>query len=40
MGNVLKSPLTSKIRLANNVSFKRMYFVPLTFKIVVKSESS
>lgn len=40
IGNVLKSLLTSKIRLANNVAFKRMYFVSLSLKIVVKSESS
>lgn len=39
MGNVLKSLQTSKFRLTNNVSFKRMYFVPLSLKIVVKSES-
>lgn len=40
MGKVLKSLLTSKFRLINNVSFKRMYFVPLSLKIVIKSESS
>lgn len=40
MGNVLKSLLTSKFRLANKVSFKRMYFVPFPLKTVVKSESS
>lgn len=39
-GNVIKSLLTSKFRLANNASFKRMYFVPLSLKMFVKSVSS
>lgn len=40
MGNVLKSLQTSKLRPTKSISFERMYFPPLSLKIVIKSESS
>lgn len=40
MENEFKSLLTSKFRLTNIASVKRMYFVPLSLNILVKSESS
>lgn len=40
MGKVLKSLQTSKFRPTNSISFERVYFSPLSLKIVIKSESS
>lgn len=39
-GNVVTSLQTSESRPANSISFERMYFAPLSLKIVIKSESS